>query len=172
MGKLRFYTGGKYGLLNITDFSLNQASVTKKLFPVAWKGTDGSSHTAVGCAYNESMFYGIMQPTAETIETFDESNNTLTAISGVTLTVNSAGDSVNSADGKIYRTISVSLQNTNGTAVTVPSVTLKKNFPYSTSSSSEGLSWVYIFDTPITLAAGETKTVVFNFGYTLPTNDD
>ena len=175
MGKLRFYTCGKYGLMNLTANSLNGES--KKTISISWKSIGGFSRNVLfvsGSTSNSVLGGGSIYATTETEQTFNESNYNYTAVSGVTLSVQSSGDTVNVSDGKAYRTISVTLKNTGSSSATVPSVTKAGYFNYSTGSSDydQALSWCYIFDTPITLNAGETKTVVFNFGYKLPTNND
>lgn len=174
MGKLRFYTCGKYGLSNVTTLSLvnGSGSTYRKLVSVNWKDINDTTHDQLRPSQDTTIFGSLYYATAETEQTFNENNNTYTEISGVTFTAQYSGDTVNTADGKVFRTVSVQLKNTNETAVTVPSITSTQYYYYNSSYSAYGLSWCYIFDTPITLNAGETKTVVFNFGYTLPTNDD
>ena len=176
MGKLRFYTCGKYGLMNLTKANLNTTTGVYKVMSVNWRDINGNDYSQLRPDSDTSLLLGTLYATAETEQTFNESNYTYTEISGVTLTPQTSGDTVNVSNGKVYKTASVTMQNTGESSVTVSSVTFVQKFSYSTTSTSsykkDALSWCYIFDTPITLNAGETKTVVFNFGYTLPTNDD
>ena len=176
MGKLRFYNSGKYVLTNLTDANLTTTTGTYKVMSVNWRDINGNDYSQLRPNEDTSLLLGTLYATAETEQTFDEENYTYTEISGVTLTPQTSGDTVNVSDGKVYRTASVKMQNTGESSATVPSVTFVQKFGYSTNSGTsyrkDALSWCYIFDTPITLNAGETKTVVFNFGYTLPTNDD
>jgi hypothetical protein len=174
MGKLRFYTCGKYGLSDVTSKALVSGSGTgyNKLVSQNWTDVSGSAHTALRPWNSTTIFGGSYYATTETEQTFNESNYTYTEVSGVTLTALYSGDTVNVSDGKVYRTASIKLQNTGETSVNVPSITCKCSFYYNASYNADALSWCYIFDTPITLNAGETKTVVFNFGYKLPTNND
>lgn len=63
-------------------------------------------------------------------------------------------------DGYLVTTMPVTIKNSGADAVTIKSLKKVGSVYKDSSSSVQVLQWAYVFDEPITVEAGETKTVI------------